>query len=163
VADVLTDQDIDELMTEPKRVLAGWRERLAVRPGKRDDQNERFIDVPGERGSVFRLIARQDRRFPLQFSAVLAFRRPESNVLFRLCRFNGPHRHRNRLEGTVVTGCHKHIATERYQLAGWSEEAYAEADARYTDLAGALTTLFSDCGFTELPPPDERQLAMRYS
>lgn len=162
MADVLTDQEIAELIDEPKRVPADWRGRLAARAGKREDQHERGIEVTGDRGSVFRLIARQDRRFPHQFSAVLAYRRPGSNVLFRLRRYNGPHRHPNRLERTVVNGCHKHIATERYQLAGWSEEAYAESDKRYTDLAGALTALFGDCAFTEQPPPDETQLAMRF-
>lgn len=162
VVDVLNDDEIGELIAEPKRVQANWRDRLALRPGKRDDQRERAIELVGDRGSVFRLIARQDRRFPQQFSAVLAYRRPGSNALFRLCRYNGPHRHPNKIERTVVTGCHRHIATERYQLAGWAEEAYAEADGRYTDLAGALTALFGDCAFTEQPPPDEAQLAMRF-
>ena len=54
-------------------------------------------------------------------------------------------------------GFHIHFATERYQLIGMDEEAYAEETTRYANLREAFDCMLDDCSFIM---PDELQTQM---
>jgi hypothetical protein len=51
---------------------------------------------------------------------------------------------------------HIQYPTERYQLTGFSEDAYAEATNRYKDFNGALICMVEECGL-QLPPGAQMQ------
>lgn len=107
------------------------------------------MDIQGAHGSKFRLILRQSVFNPLDFSVILAYCTPTTNRIFRLRRYNGrSHEHTNRIEGDRFYDFHIHMATERYQELGMSEDAYAEPTERFADLPSALQCLLEDCGFT---------------
>ncbi len=87
----------------------------------------------------------------MDFSVILAYQPPDTNILFRLRRYNGKsHEHSNHLERQTFYEFHRHTATERYQEAGFREDTFAERDNRFADLHEALSCLFEDCAF-ELP------------
>lgn len=144
---VLSDLQIDALLREPKPLASDWRARLQPKVGRIGHQ-VRDLDITGLDGSDFRLIIRQGVYNALDFSVVLAYRPVAGPRLFRLRRYNGrSHEHRNRIEGDRFYDFHIHTATERYQLLGMDEDAYAVPTNRYADLAGALGALVGDCGF----------------
>ena len=70
-----------------------------------------------------------------------------SNSIFKIRRYNGKsHQHGNKIEGDVMYDFHIHMATERYQIAGYpKEESYAEPTDRYSDIHGALRCMMEDC------------------
>ena len=106
------------------------------------------MQVTGTQGSNFRLVVRKLVRDPLDFSVTLAYEIPGSTRIFRLRRHNGAsHWHTNKLEGTRLTGFHVHMATERYQTAGFKEEAYAESTDAYESLSGAIEHMLEVAGF----------------
>lgn len=141
----LTDDEIAALVSEEKLLPADYRSRTRVRPKR--GHSERELDLTGANGSEFRLILRQSRLNPLDFSVILAYRLPESNVLFRLRRHNGKsHEHTNALEGHAFYDFHAHYATERYQDSGLREDAYAEPTDRFADFEGAVACMIEDCG-----------------
>ena len=73
-------------------------------------------------------------------------------------RYNGrSHQHTNRIEGNTFYDFHIHIATERYQAAGYEEDHYAETTNRFADLGGAIRCMIQDCAF-ELPPGTQESL-----
>ncbi len=148
-----TDSEIDTLVREPKRLPANWRARTQLRP-KRGHQ-ERQLNFPGSAGAEFSLILRKSLVNPLDFSAILAVHVPRSNRLFRLRRYNGrSHEHTNHIEADRFYDFHIHLATQRYQEIGSREDAYAEITDRYTDIDGAIQSMFEDAGF-EVPPVDQ--------
>jgi hypothetical protein len=103
----------------------------------------------GGLGQPFRVVLRQNRLNPLDFSVILGLTPPSSTRLFRLPRYNGKsHEHTNRIERNRLYGFHVHFATARYQLAGLDEDGYAEETDRYADLPGAVECLLADCGFS---------------
>lgn len=153
---VLNDVQIAELLTEQKQLPEHYRRLL--NPRRKRGHRQAELDVDGEKGSRFRLIVRQSDLDPLDFSVILAYHIPRTNVLFKLCRYNGKFsKHTNRIEGTSFFDFHVHVATERYQLRGFDEDAYAEPTTRYTDLHSALACLVEDCGFSL---PDNSQLVL---
>jgi len=152
----LSDSEIRALLAEAKPLPPDFEVRL--RPKPKSGHEEAEIDVTGVGGSAFRLIIRRSAHNPLDFSVILAYQPPDTNILFRLRRYNGKsHEHSNRLESETFYEFHRHTATERYQEAGFREDAFAEADQRFADLNEAMNCLFEDCGF-RLPP--ERQLGL---
>ena len=67
---------------------------------------------------------RQNKINRLDFSVILAVRVPQSNLLFRLRRYNGKsHEHTNHIEGDTFYDYHIHMATERYQEIGTRKDA----------------------------------------
>jgi hypothetical protein len=56
-----------------------------------------------------------------------------------------------------VTGFHVHVATERYQAAGFKEDSYAEATNSYIDLPGAIRHMLNVANFE---PPAQTSLPM---
>ncbi len=152
----LSDSDILVLLAEPKPLPGDYQSRLQLRP--KSGHKERELDVIGAAGSDFQLIVRQSLFNPLDFSVILGYLMPGSNVLFRLRRYNGrSHQHTNRIEGDTFYDFHIHIATERYQTAGCQEDHYAETTSRFADLSGAIRCLILDCAF-ELPPGTQESL-----
>jgi hypothetical protein len=111
---------------------------------------EASYDVAGANGHAFRVIIRQSARNPIDFTVILAYLPKDSNRLFHLRRCNGKsHEHTNRLERNSFYGFHVHMATERYQVDGGKEDAYAEPTDRYSDLGGAIDCLVGDGGFRQ--------------
>ena len=109
-------------------------------------------------GASFRLILRQGKINPLDFSVILAVQVPRSNRIFRLRRYNGrSHEHTNHIEDTRFYDFHIHIATMRYQEIGTREDAYAEPTDRYGDFHGALRCLIADVNL-DIPPGPQRSL-----
>lgn len=149
---LLSDARIAELIGEPKPTLELGS---LLPPDKRKGAHrERQVQVTGENGSNFRVIVRQTVLDPHDFSVILAYEIPETTGVFRLRRHNGDsHDHPNRIEGDTVRGFHVHIATERYQLAGYHEDGYAEATDAYGDLAGATQHILTAANFE--PPAQE--------
>ena len=88
----------------------------------------------------------------LNFSVILGVKVkvPSAKKFFRLKRYNGDyHLHTNTIEDQEVIGFHIHTATERYQVNGPREGAYAEPTKRYNDVNGALKCLFADANFED--------------
>ncbi len=116
------------------------------------------MDLAGDTGGEFRLILRQNKINPLDFSIILAVRVPGSNQIFRLRRYNGKgHEHTNHIEDVTFYDFHIHVATERYQDIGTREDAYAEPTDRYGDFHGALRCLIDDANL-EVPPESQGDL-----
>ncbi|MBM4275038.1 MAG: hypothetical protein FJ134_11345 [Deltaproteobacteria bacterium] len=139
-----SDKEIDKLIKEPKVLPVNFQEILRLRSKR--GHSERDIDIKGDDGSDFRLILRQNKINPLDFSVILAYSPQETTQEFRLCRYNGKsHQHTNSIENVSFYDFHIHKATERYQDIGSNEESYAEPTSRFTDLNSALHCLLADC------------------
>lgn len=142
-----TDQEIGALIQEHKVLPDDWHSILL-----RANNKKRDLVVTGDNGNQFRIIVRQNYSKPLDFSVILTVVPPLSNLDFRLRRYNGwTNPHNNRIEKEEVHGFHIHYATERYQLRGLKEDAYAQATDRYDDFDGALRCLIADANFEEPP------------
>lgn len=151
---LVSDARITELLAERKPALELGR--VVPPETQKGAHRERQTEVIGENGSHFRVIVRQAILDPNDFSVILAYEHPDTTGVFRLRRHNGDsHDHPNRLEGSVVRGFHVHVATERYQLAGYREDGYAEATDAYRDLAGAAQSLLEATNFD---PPAQAML-----
>ena len=154
--DILTELDIASLLAEPKPLPEDYQTRLQLRP--KSGHKERELDLTGGAGSDFQLIIRQSLFNPLDFSVILGYLMPGSNVLFRLRRYNGrSHEHTNRIEGNTFYDFHVHTATERYQTAGYEEDHFAESTDRFADLSGAIQCMLQDCAF-EVPSGTQESL-----
>ena len=154
--DILSDQEIDSLVTERKPLPVDYSTKIQVRPKR--GHKERELDLKGEDGNDFQLILRQSILNPLDFSVILAFRPTQSNVLFRLRRYNGKsHPHTNRIERVTFYEYHIHQATERYQRMGAWEDSYAEQTGRFSDFHQAFSCLLEDCAF-EMPAVAQQPL-----
>ena len=148
-----SDREIASLLQESKPLPDNWRRRLRLRPRRGHD--ERDLEFTGGAGSAFRLILRQSKINPLDFSIVLGVRVPQTNRLFRLRRCNGKsHEHTNQIENKTFYDFHVHMATERYQRVGAREDHYAEPTDRYSDFRGAMNCMIDDANF-EFPPDSQ--------
>lgn len=145
MADRYADDEIAELLAEPKPLPKNWHSLLRLKP--KHGHREAELTVQGDAGNVFRLIIRQSNFNVLDFSVILAYCPANSTQLFRLRRYNGRHEHTNQIEAERFHAFHIHEATERYQELGAKEEAYAQPTDRFSDIHGALECLFEDCMF----------------
>ena len=151
-----TDSEIYDFVIERKRLPLNWRERMRLR--SKIGHSESELELTGEAGSEFRLILRQNTVNVLDFSIIFAVRIEQSNTIFRLRRYNGKsHEHTNSIEGEKFYDYHVHKATERYQLIGAREDAYAEPTDQYVDLDGALSIRQVELNF-DVPPEDQLRL-----
>jgi len=156
MAGIISDQEIENLIQEPKILPGDYHQRIQVRPKR--GHKERELDIKGGSGNDFRLILRQSTFNALDFSIILAFRPAKSNVIIRLRRYNGKsHEHTNLIEDVSFYEYHIHQATERYQLLGAREDSYAEPTDRFSDFHQAVSCLMEDCGF-EIPSGAQRSL-----
>lgn len=147
---LLNDKEIQGLIDEPKVLPPNYQDHASLKPKR--GHKETDFDVQGENGSKFKIIMRLSSSDPFDFSAILAYFVPKTNVLFRLRRYNGKsHEHTNKIEAETFYGFHIHQATERYQQSGLREDEYAIPTNKYGDLQGALQCMLSECNF-KTPP-----------
>jgi len=142
----LTNDTIQELVSEKKSVPAGLtspHKGMTVRNG----HYQKSYEVICPSGNEFVIKLRQTVVNPLNFSVILGYRLPGSFSVFRLRRYNSKHIHTNVLENEQFHDFHIHLATERYQKAGFHEDAYAERTQDHWDFASAIERLLNDCGF----------------
>ena len=116
------------------------------------------MEVDGADGNKFVVKLRQNDFNILDFSIILGVISKDSNVVFRLRRYNGKsHEHTNRIEGNSFYDFHVHTASERYQDIGAYEDHFAEVTDRYSDMNSALDCMIEDCGF-KLAPSSQTNL-----
>ncbi len=150
------DDEIATLVRERKPLPQDWEDRTRLKAKRGHD--EQYLELTGDAGTRFRMILRQSRSNPLDFSLILAVLAPQSTQVFRLRRYNGrSHQHTNQIEDEVFYDFHIHFATERYQELGAREDAYALPTDRYTTFRGALDCLFEDANFS-VPPTAQGEL-----
>ena len=151
-----SDQEISDLLQEPKPLASDWRQKTILRPKR--GHKEKDLDFEGSSGSNFKLILRQNNVNVMDFSIILAVYVPGTNKLFRLKRYNGKsHEHTNHIEGDTFYDFHIHMATERYQEIGTREDSYAEPTDRYSDYRSAWTHFVQDERI-EIPPEPQGDL-----
>ena len=149
---ILSEQEIEALVLEPKRIPEGLRPLKKLTQhgmhARRDFQVQSKINPDNE----FAVMVRQSSINPLDFSAILGYKVPGTNTIFRLRRYNGNnHDQTNPIERTTLTGFHIHKATERYQKRGPREDTFAETTSNHSSLDTAIRALLTDCGFD---PPE---------
>ena len=143
----LTEIEIQDLINEPKLIKFDFNDFLLKAKEKQGHKENDFI-IERQDGSKFKIMARQNIHNPLDFSIILGYIKPNSNLLIRLKRYNGKsHQHQNRLEKTGrFYDFHIHSATERYQKAGqYKPEHFAEPTSRYSNILTAWTCFVEDC------------------
>lgn len=134
------------MIEERKFLPEDYLSRIELRPKR--GHKERELEIGGEGENRFVIILRQSALNPLDFSAILGYRIPNTNVVLRLRRYNGKsHFHSNRIEGNEFYDFHVHYATERYQLLGMEEDSYAQPTDKYSNLTQAIDCLLKECGF----------------
>lgn len=153
---VLTDQEIADLITEPKVVPDNWYSRLDAKDKSHYQHKEKEVDVEGSNGNLFRVIIRQNKLNMLDFSIILTLREKDSNLEYNLLRYNGKHpsRHTNKWEKenrlpdyAFDPAFHIHRATQRYQESGYKIDGYAEVTTRFSDFHSALNQFLIECNF----------------
>src|SRR5690349_10618777 len=129
----LTDSEIHALLQEPKQLPRHYERLFGLRMSRRG-HTEAQLDLTTDGGNRYRILLRQNKLNPLDFSAILGYYLPRTKKLFRLRRCNGKsHEHTNSIEGETFYDFHIHIATERYQMIGAEEDKYAMRTDRYTN------------------------------
>lgn len=153
---VLNDKEIETLLQEPKRFPDDYESIFQTKAKNGHNEKEIFI-LRGD-GSQFKVILRQNQINKLDFSLILGYVPPKKNVVFRLRRYNGKsHQHTNKIERETFYGFYIHQATERYQKAGFDEDAYAEPYSGYVNVQEALDCMVKDCSIIL---PANRQLKL---
>ena len=75
---------------------------------------------------ICKMVIRQNTDRLDNFSIILVYKDPLIGDV-SVMRFNGNHgRHKNRIEGNVISGPHIHLMTERYQKHTTHPDGYAE-------------------------------------
>jgi hypothetical protein len=96
------------------------------------------------------------------FSCGLRWLAPNGESL-TLTRYNGPHVHKNRLEGTKFdSATHIHKASAKYIQANRKAEGFAVTTDNFFSLEGALHCLVTDCNISGLntEPDDTSQIKL---
>lgn len=155
---ILTDDEISSLISEPKIVAANWLSRLDLKDKTYFQHREKEIDIEGSNGNLFRIIIRQNKLNILDFSIILVLREKDSNLIYRLIRFNGKHpsQHTNKwekenrqLNHKFEPAFHIHRATQRYQESGYDIDGYAEVTSSYSDLYSAFSQFLLECNIRQ--------------
>ncbi len=153
---ILDDQQISTLIQEEK-ILQSKNLKIMSQLKDKKGHREKEIILPRKDGSFFKIILRMNNFNVLDFSIILGYI-PKGKTLFRLKRFNGKsHEHTNKIEGNSFYNFHIHFATERYQINGFDEDAYAEETNLYSDVHSALGCFTIDCNIIS---SDNDQLKM---
>jgi hypothetical protein len=158
-SDFLKDIEIQNLISELKPFKFEFSTFLSKAKEKLGHKENDFI-IDRQDGSKFRIMVRQSISNPLDFSIILGYYKPNSNLLIRLKRYNGKsHEHQNKIEKTdKFYDFHIHIATERYQnTSQYKPEHYAEITERYSDIHSAWLCFAQDCNIT-YPNSNNQQL-----
>jgi hypothetical protein len=155
---ILSDELIQELICETKAIPAGLRP-FTAKLVERNKHKRKDFEVKNASGNEFVIMVRQSTLNTLDFSAILGYKMPGLNTIFRLRRYNGKHVHTNSIERTTLNDFHFHTATERYQRKGLREDTFAEVSSRHCTLDSAIDCLLEDCGFT-IPRSDQYRLPL---
>lgn len=148
---ILTDEEIERLLAEPKELPQKWRERLLPRKKAGYLHLQSRLSVTGSDGNRFRIDVRDNPVSLFDFSIILSFIDVDGTE-YRLLRCNGKHssEHTNKWEkkkkclgAKFRNAFHVHKATERYQRAGFSIDGFAEVTDKYYSLDSALKTFIS--------------------
>ena len=140
---IISDEQIREYISEIKTLPKNFKPMLK---DKNIGHFQFNYDIVGENGNSFKIIIRQNKINPLDFSVIFGVL--ISGKLFKLVRYNGEHgEHTNKLDGKVIEGFHIHRATKIYQENGFREEGYAEKSNRYSDWKTALKLLLEQNNF----------------
>ncbi len=145
---ILTEIAINELIVDAKTIPDGLR--MPSKPmSARNGHWQKGWEFDCDSGNRFVVKIRQACTNPMNFSVILGYMIPATYTVFRLRRYNGKsHFHTNTLEGEVpFYDYHIPIATERYQVPGFSEDHFAQKTDRFHDIASAIDCLVNDCGF----------------
>jgi hypothetical protein len=152
----LKDDEIARLLIEEKPPPEGWEGKLALRPKQNSAFRQRELTVKSASGNAFRIVIRQSAFNQDDFSIILMFK-DSDGAEYRLSRFNGRHpsEHTNKVEkrqkklnATFRNTYHIHRATERYQLAGFELDGYAEPTTAYNSFDSALRAFLNFYKFT---------------
>lgn len=153
---ILADKEILQLIGEEKPLPKEYSSLFQMKEKKGHKEQE--LILKRKDGSDFKIILRQSRINILDFSVILGYVPPKSNIMFRLRRYNGKsHEHTNIIEKTTFYDFHMHIATLKYQEAGLREDGYAEISEEYADIHGAMDCFIKDCN---LVLPDNKQFKL---
>jgi hypothetical protein len=154
MARILTDIDIATLLGEPKQLPNNWATRFHTIPKSNMAFSQRDYSLTTPSGYTFKLVLRESSRSPLDFSVILVYLENGHDYILRRNNGSHPSRHTNKWEKMhgqpsyqIGVGCHIHMATERYQLAGLDIDGYAQATNRYQDFNSALHVMLTDCNF----------------
>ncbi|MBM2826235.1 MAG: putative cytosolic protein [Dehalococcoidia bacterium] len=161
MARILKDEEIEELITEEKVLPPNWQNRLRPRPKTNYAYSERELPIRSVLNRAFHIVIRTNRINLLDFSIILMFE-DDDQMDYRLMRCNGFHssKHTNKWEkerslpnSWFNPTFHIHRATERYQIAGYAIDGYAEPCDEYSSYEAALTVFLSRCRLNEPPSP----------
>ena len=153
---ILNDKEIEALLQEPKRLPDDYVNIFQTKA--KNGHNEKEISIARGDGSQFKIILRQNQINMLDFSLILGYVPAKKTSIFRLKRYNGKsHQHTNKIEKQEFYDFHIHKATERYQKAGFDEDAYAEPYPGYANVQDALDCMVKDCAIIL---PANRQLKL---
>jgi hypothetical protein len=143
MAVTFTDIEIADFIQEKKSFPKISHIKLKEKSGHKEHE----LEILGESGNRYMMILRENKINLLDFSVILGFCPPQTNIVFLLRRYNGrSHEHSNPLERTEsFYDFHIHEATERYQEAGFRAEHYALPTDRYKNLRDAIECLYNDC------------------
>jgi hypothetical protein len=153
---ILSDEAISDLIREEKATPNGLCPLSKLI--EHNKHRRRDYEVKSTSGNEFVIYIRQSTLNAFDFSAILGYKMPGYNTIFRLRRYNGKHVHTNAIEGNTLHDFHFHTATERYQRRGAKEDSFAEVTSRHWNLDSAISCLLEDCGFT--PPPPTAQILL---
>ena len=147
--EILSDSHISDLVSI-KKVADRQLEIGSLRASSFGHKKANF-EVVGIEGSKFKVKIRQSPTNVLDFSIILSYYSPTTNVSYNLRRYNGnSHRHINAIEGDVIDHkFHIHRATERYQRLGKRIDDYATETREYSSIDECLIVFKRDCNITD--------------
>lgn len=144
---MLSDNDIQELIDDVKPLSSKSVSGIVptAKDGKRHKGYE--LEIISQLGKKYIIRVRVNTINVFDFSVILMYQQ-ECGKLYILRRYNGSsHSHRNKIEKDRLRGFHMHLATERYQKAGYDIDGYAESTNSYTNWHDALSKMIADCNF----------------
>lgn len=144
---VVGEQKLGELRNENKWLPEDWRTAFQLKPKRNSAFNEAQLEVMGEKGHTFKLIATRSTRDPTDFSVIMLYLDKRTGEKLILVRHNGDHKHTNMIEGDHLKGCHIHMATQRYQERGLRADAYATKTEEYSSFGTALDSMINKYNF----------------
>ena len=150
---IITDDRIQDFINEKKILSKDFHPVFKDKLGHKVFEKE----VLGEEGNTYKIIIRQSKINPLDFSVIFGI--VIEGQIFRIRRYNGDsHDHTNKIEEELIEGFHIHKATQRYQERGFREEGFAEKSTRYSDWSTALKVMLRENNFQLEVPKDQTRV-----
>lgn len=155
---ILSDNEINDFLKEKKLLPESWKSQLQLKPKSSYQHEEGSFVVKGESGNDFKVIMRRNKINTFDFSIILIFRDSDGRE-YKLVRCNGKHasEHTNKWEKEqgypeykLSPGFHIHLATQRYQEAGYPIDDFAEITNAYHDFNSALNYFLREYNFKNI-------------